>query len=104
MLTVAVIALVWITWGTEAAPLVNTTSNTTEMSAGAGNETASRVDLPQFEFSYNCSSEDMTSKNESNSTYLDFAIGLFVVKDYLKGVRVSICSSDSCTHESFHVL
>ena len=75
-----------ITWAVEAAPLMN---STTDASTSAGNESSASSSNLQFEFRYNCSSLEVPTKNESNSTYFDFAIGLFVLKEYLKGVRVS---------------
>jgi hypothetical protein len=75
-----------ITWAVEAAPLMN---STTDATTGAGNGSSAGSSNLHFEFRYNCSSLEVPSKNESNSTYYDFAIGLYVLKVYLKGVRVS---------------
>ena len=90
MLTVAA-TLAWITWAATAAPIMNSTTNASAAVGGNGSSAGDR----QFEFHYNCSSAEAQSKNESNSTHIDFAIGLFVLKDYLKGVRVcllALCS------------
>lgn len=88
MLTMA--ALACTTW---SAPILNNSMNTT---ASVGNSSSAGNDL-NFEFRYNCSAEEELSKNESNTTYLDFGIGLFVMKDYLKSVRVSTQAILLCT-------
>lgn len=82
--TVAVIlaASARITW---AAPIMN---NTTSSAMNSSNSSSEVPDANRFDFQYNCSNQ-LPSANQSNVTYVDFAIGVFILKDYLKGVRVS---------------
>jgi hypothetical protein len=65
----------------EAAPVSDDTD-------ARSNET---VTAREFEFTApNCSTIEPEDANLSNRTHLDFAIGLSILKTYLKGVLVSI--------------
>lgn len=80
LLALLVAALACITWA-EGAPVTPDTD-------ASSNETAT---THEFEFSApNCSLLEPADANLNNRTHLDFAIGLYVLKTYLKGVLVSI--------------
>lgn len=55
-------------------------NSTAEYGSGSGDE---------YDFYYDCSIERPLNFSQSNDTYLDFSIGLNIMKTHLKGVAVS---------------
>ena len=71
------------TW-VQALPMNSRRNATSEPTAGNG----SRAGGDEYSFEYDCSIEQPLDYNNSNDTYLDFSIGLNIMKTYLIGVKV----------------